>query len=217
MVPLWAATDVRQRPLDCPGQLGRDCVIASCIMQERAGRRLATALGATLVVLEGAHFVSRECGAAVTHLLESAILGQERAAERRHLDPSRHLAPDLPSGALGRALSALSLRAQVPPASAGAGDADAAGAVRSRISVSDDLDPVCEAASPQLLEKAVEEAAALRKEWGSQQQGAAQTDAAVEHDSPAVPVSHTSVQDGKGCSMGHAQQSLAAVQRQCSK
>jgi hypothetical protein len=38
----------------------------------------------------------RECGHAVSLLLEDIILGQARSAERLHLDPSRHMTPDLP-------------------------------------------------------------------------------------------------------------------------
>jgi hypothetical protein len=65
-------------------------------LQVKYGEHLARKLGATCVVLEAAHFVSRECGHEVNLMLENVILGQARAAERAHLDPSRHLSPELP-------------------------------------------------------------------------------------------------------------------------
>ena len=57
---------------------------ACALLQVRAGERLAAALRATCVVLEGAHFVSRECGHTVTLLLEDVILGQVRNTQLPH-------------------------------------------------------------------------------------------------------------------------------------
>jgi hypothetical protein len=73
--------------------------IVSC---PRQGEKLAAALVATGITLEGAHFLTRECGHTISLFLEENILGQARSLERQHLDRSRHMTPNIgPSGCSG--------------------------------------------------------------------------------------------------------------------
>eukprot|EP00892_Ulva_mutabilis_P010834 jgi/Ulvmu1/8122/UM040_0017.1 len=69
---------------------GRHDIVAAPAFGEKVAREIA----ATMVMLEGAHFIPRERGHDVSLLLEGVILGQPRQAERQHLDPMRHMQPD---------------------------------------------------------------------------------------------------------------------------
>lgn len=89
-----------ERAALCGAEFPRMCIHGrqDIVALPSLGGKLAAAIRATFVVLEGAHFLVRERGHAVTLLLEENVLGQSRGLERVAWDPARHMTPELPDG-----------------------------------------------------------------------------------------------------------------------